>query len=155
MATTSITLPDTFGYVILSCVIAPSVVVSLMGGSVMKARKEFNVQYPNLYATPGYHKDADAFNRVQRGHQAVLVESLPSFTLSALVAGVCYPVTMSITGLAWSVGAYLFQIGYADTSLDVKMARYKKGGMVFRLANAVAFGACIRMSGKLMGWWSS
>ena len=32
MATTSITLPDTFGYVILSCVIAPSVVVSLMGG---------------------------------------------------------------------------------------------------------------------------
>ena len=85
----------------------------------------------------------------------MLVESLPSFTLSALVAGVCYPVTMSITGLAWSVGAYLFQLGYADTSLDVKMARYKKGGMVFRLANAVAFGACIRMSGKFLGWWSS
>ena len=113
----------------------------------MKARKEFNVQYPNLYATPGYHKDADAFNRVQRGHQAVLVESLPSFTLSALVAGVCYPVTMSITGLAWSVGAYLFQLGYADTSLDVKMARYKKGGMVFRLANAVAFGASTKCNG--------
>eukprot|EP00563_Minutocellus_polymorphus_P018072 CAMPEP_0197722540 /NCGR_PEP_ID=MMETSP1434-20131217/5188_1 /TAXON_ID=265543 /ORGANISM="Minutocellus polymorphus, Strain CCMP3303" /LENGTH=127 /DNA_ID=CAMNT_0043307707 /DNA_START=74 /DNA_END=457 /DNA_ORIENTATION=+ len=123
---TSITLPETFGYVILSCVAAPCIATSFMGGPVMKARKEFNVQYPNLYATPGYHKDADAFNRVQRGHQAVLVESLPSFTLSALVAGVCYPITMSITGVAWSVGAYLFQLGYADTNLDVKMARYKK-----------------------------
>ena len=70
---------------------------------VMKARKEFGVEYPNLYATPGYHKEADAFNRVQRGHQAVLVESLPSFTISALVAGVCYPITMSITGIAWSM----------------------------------------------------
>jgi glutathione S-transferase len=121
----------------------------------MKARKQYSVDYPNLYATPGYHKEADAFNRVQRGHQAVLVESLPSFTVSALVAGVYYPITMSITGIAWSVGAYLFLLGYSDTGLDVKMARYKKGGMVFRLANAVAFGACVRMSGKLLGWWSS
>ena len=122
---------------------------------VMKARKEFGVEYPNLYATPVYHKEADAFNRVQRGHQAVLVESLPSFTISALVAGVCYPITMSITGIAWSIGAYLFQLGYADKNLDVKMARYKKGGMIFRLANAVAFGACVRMGGKLCGWWST
>ena len=35
----------------------------------MKARKDFDVKYPNLYATPGLHKHADAFNSVQRGHQ--------------------------------------------------------------------------------------
>ena len=87
----------------------------------MKARAKYDVQYPNLYATPGYHKEADAFNRVQRGHQAVLVEALPCFTLSSLVAGAYYPITMAITGVAWSIGAVLFQIGYADTSLDVKM----------------------------------
>mmetsp|Transcript_14188 Transcript_14188/g.28629 ORF Transcript_14188/g.28629 Transcript_14188/m.28629 type:complete len:88 (-) Transcript_14188:1738-2001(-) len=86
----------------------------------MKARKKYDIQYPNMYAIPGYHKDADAFNRVQRGHQSVLVESLPSFTVTALVAGAYYPITMAITGVAWSIGAYLFQLGYADTNLDVK-----------------------------------
>mmetsp|Transcript_14189 Transcript_14189/g.28631 ORF Transcript_14189/g.28631 Transcript_14189/m.28631 type:complete len:121 (-) Transcript_14189:1460-1822(-) len=119
----------------------------------MKARKKYDIQYPNMYAIPGYHKDADAFNRVQRGHQSVLVESLPSFTVTALVAGAYYPITMAITGVAWSIGAYLFQLGYADTNLDVKAARYKKGGMIFRIANGVALGAAFRMGGKMLGWW--
>jgi glutathione S-transferase len=35
----------------------------------MKARKEYGIGYPNLYATPGYHDKADEFNRVQRSHQ--------------------------------------------------------------------------------------
>ena len=43
--------------------------LAVMSGLVMKARKELDVKYPNLYATPGYHKNADEFNRIQRGHQ--------------------------------------------------------------------------------------
>ena len=34
-------------------------------GPVMRARKAFDVQYPNLYGVPGVHKHADEFNAVQ------------------------------------------------------------------------------------------
>ena len=67
--------------------ILPFVTSTLLGGKVMSARycpppvklsairanrvlsdprrnrKEMDVPYPNLYATPGYHKRADEFNR--------------------------------------------------------------------------------------------
>ena len=47
-------------------VLAP---VSHSDCSFIQHRTEYDVQYPNLYAVPKLHKDADAFNRVQRGHQ--------------------------------------------------------------------------------------
>lgn len=66
----TISVPAQYGYTVLStCVFSLFIVPVYMGGPVMNARKEFNVQYPNLYATPGVHKQADEFNRVQRGHQ--------------------------------------------------------------------------------------
>jgi len=66
----SINVPDNYGYAILGCAVLPTVVnLAVMSGLVMKARKELDVKYPNLYATPGYHKNADEFNRIQRGHQ--------------------------------------------------------------------------------------
>ena len=40
-----------------------------VSGGVMAARKKLDVKYPNLYATPGFHKHADEFNSIQRGHQ--------------------------------------------------------------------------------------
>eukprot|EP00977_Amphora_coffeiformis_P022669 scaffold11185_cov205-Amphora_coffeaeformis.AAC.3 len=80
------TIPDRYGYVILTCLVGQVVTNTYLGGSVMQARTKYNVPYPNLYATPGFHKDADAFNRVQRGHQAML-ETAPSFMVMSLVAG--------------------------------------------------------------------
>mmetsp|Transcript_12377 Transcript_12377/g.17999 ORF Transcript_12377/g.17999 Transcript_12377/m.17999 type:complete len:115 (+) Transcript_12377:86-430(+) len=65
-------LPDSYGYVLLFCGVLPSVTNVVLGFPVTKARKEFDVQYPNLYATPGFHKKADEFNRVQRGHQHLI-----------------------------------------------------------------------------------
>jgi hypothetical protein len=40
------------------------------------------------------------------------------------------------------VGAVLFQVGYADTSLDVKTARYKRGGLLMRLGAVGIAVAC-------------
>ena len=86
----SMDVPSDYGYVVLAVGGGSLVVPTLMGGAVMKARREFDVQYPNLYATPGYHKRADDFNRVQRGHQAMF-ESLTSVSIMTLLGGIRYP----------------------------------------------------------------
>ena len=80
----SIEVPDAYPLVMLSSSVLPFVANIMMGGPVMKARKQYEVKYPNLYAVPGVHKDADAFNRVQRGHQNMLV-SEPSHVLILLL----------------------------------------------------------------------
>ena len=45
---TTIELPDCYGWVVASGVILPFVSSILLGGSVMTARKKFEVHYPNL-----------------------------------------------------------------------------------------------------------
>jgi MAPEG family len=101
-------------------------------------------QYPNLYAVPGYHKDADAFNRVQRGHQNVL-ETLPLFLGFCLIGGLKYPITAAICGATHALGCVLYQIGYADTNLDAKTARYKKGGVLKPLAELASFFMTVKL----------
>lgn len=179
---TTIKVPDKYGYVILSCVVVPLFSFFYMGGSVMKARKEFNVQYPNLYATPGYHKQADEFNRVQRGHQNML-ESWTTFTAASLLGGLMHPIAVSIFGMLYSAGNILFLAGYSDAKLDVATARYKKGGkyiipslgvlfisnvyfscklsclwparigVIKHIGTLGAVGACISLAGSMNGWW--
>ena len=139
--TLTISLPDNYPYVILSSVVAPFVTNIMMGGPVMRARKRFDVPYPNLYATPGHHKEADAFNRVQRGHQSMF-ETLPHLMSFALVGGLQYPLVSAVSALAYCLGSYFFLQGYSDTSLDVKSARYKKGGGLKWLGLLGAFFTC-------------
>mmetsp|Transcript_13727 Transcript_13727/g.13893 ORF Transcript_13727/g.13893 Transcript_13727/m.13893 type:complete len:87 (+) Transcript_13727:78-338(+) len=79
-------VPAEYGYAIIGCVVIPTMAGMHMGGPVMKARKECDVPYPNCYATPGYHKRADEFNRVQRGHQNYY-EGLTSYMAMALIGG--------------------------------------------------------------------
>ena len=149
----TIQVPDKYGYVILSCAVVPMIASNfIMGGAVMKARKKFNVQYPNLYATPGYHDKADDFNRVQRGHQSMF-ESLTTFTVTALLGGLKYPIACTVYGLLYSLGNVLFQVGYSDTNLDVAMARYKKGGGLKWVGYLGAVGSCISLAGSMNGWW--
>jgi len=83
---TSIEIPDNYGYVLLTAVVGQFVVGTAMGGKVMTRRKELDVPLPNMYGTPGVHKNADEFNRIQRGHQNMF-ESLGAFTAMALVGG--------------------------------------------------------------------
>jgi glutathione S-transferase len=125
---------------------------TLMGGEVMKARKTFDVQYPNLYATPGYHKKADEFNRVQRGHQSMF-EAMTTFTACGLIGGLKHPLLAAGAGVLFSVGNYLYLLGYADTSLDVNMARHLKGGPLKLVGVLMAVGTAISSAGSISGWW--
>ncbi|KAI2500149.1 hypothetical protein MHU86_14355 [Fragilaria crotonensis] len=152
MSFASLQIPASYGYVLMTCVAGPFVTYTLMGGSVMAARKKYNVEYPNLYATPGFHKDADAFNRVQRGHQNML-EGLWFFIPAALVGGLKHPIAVAVEGVFFCIGSYLYLVGYADTKADVVAARHSKGGPIKYIGVFGVFGAVISVAGSLNGWW--
>lgn len=135
-------LPENYWLPLAAGTVLPFVTNIVLGGPVMRARKQFDVPYPNLYATPGHHKHADAFNRVQRGHQSML-ETMPNVMACTLVGGLKHPQLAAAAGLLYCVGSYLFLIGYADVRLDAKVARYQKGGPLKPLGYLLALGtAC-------------
>jgi len=123
-----------------------------MQSAVMRARKKLNVAYPNLYAVPGVHEKADAFNRVQRGHQNYL-ENVNEFRTLALIGGLKHPYAVAIGGILFSLGSYLYLLGYSDMSLDVKMARYKKGAGIKWIGLLTALYSTISFTGSLLSWW--
>lgn len=118
----------------------------------MKARKDCDVQYPNLYATPGFHKKADDFNRWQRGHQSFF-ETCMAQALCGLIGGLKYPILAAASGVLYSLGSIFYQIGYGDTNLDVSTARYKKGGGLKWIGMLLSLGVCISEAGTMNGWW--
>ena len=125
----SIDVPNGYGWVVLGAGVVPFVASTLLSGQVMKARKEFDVQYPNLYAVPGLHKKADEFNRVQRGHQNFL-ENIGIYQVMTLLGGLKHPISCAGGSILFSAGSWLYLKGYADVNLDVKTARYKKGAAI-------------------------
>jgi glutathione S-transferase len=124
-----IEVPPQYGWLVLGAGIGTYITSFVLSGPVMKARDQYNVPYPNLYAVPGYHKNADEFNRVQRSHQNYL-ENMGAYVTMALIGGLKYPIANALGAISFCVGSILYQKGYVDTSLDVKMARYKKGGVI-------------------------
>lgn len=103
-----------------------------MGGIVVKARTEYNIPYPTMYAVPGtprYYNDtmkpttpsgvpelitaeeAYAFNLVQRGHQN-MIENAPFFLALLLVAWP-FPLIAGIAGLVYLVGRAVYMAGYS------------------------------------------
>mmetsp|Transcript_17823 Transcript_17823/g.20312 ORF Transcript_17823/g.20312 Transcript_17823/m.20312 type:complete len:151 (-) Transcript_17823:228-680(-) len=147
----SIEVPENYCYVVLFCGVLPAFLNFYLGGTVMSARKKYDVQYPNLYAVPGYHKNADEFNRVQRGHQNML-ETISDFRTCAFVGGLKHPVTVAVCGVLYCVGRYLYMAGYMDNKSDVKTARHKKGGPIQFIANIVVMGCGMSSALTLCGF---
>jgi glutathione S-transferase len=148
----SIAVPNEYGYVVLTSVVGGFVTSTILGGFVMKARAQYQVPYPNLYATPGFHKQADAFNRVQRGHQCFF-ETYSVFALMALIGGLKHPIISAGSAVLYHVGSFLFLKGYADTEIDVATARYKKGGSIKWVGFLAAMGCTVSLAGSISGWW--
>merc|ERR1719171_2802501 len=93
-------------------------------GPVMRARKAFDVQYPNLYGVPGVHKHADEFNKIQRGHQNML-ESALFYVPISLAVGLKHPIVVGLAGFCYSYGCYTYQSGYKKSVED------RNGGLAF------------------------
>jgi hypothetical protein len=49
----TITVPASYGFVILGAGIGPLITNMYLSGAVMSARKKCNIPYPNAYAVPG------------------------------------------------------------------------------------------------------
>jgi glutathione S-transferase len=111
----SIEVPAHYGAVILCNVVAPAMLsMFVLAGKVMSARKEFSVAYPNLYGVPGVHKQADEFNKIQRGHQNMFESAIFYLPLS-LMAGLEHPLAVAFGGLCYCVGSFAYQAGYTKT----------------------------------------
>jgi hypothetical protein len=144
--------PENYGYVILSCVLGQFICSEYMALVVLFARKSLRVPLPNAYATPGIHANADAFNRIQRGHMSYF-ETLGTFTAMALIGGLKHPVTTIVSSVLYNIGSVLFQVGYSDTKLDVEVARYKKGGALKWVGMLGVVGTFMSCTGSMCGWW--
>ena len=145
-------LPEGYIFVVLACVFLPTIMSLLMGAVVMMARKKHSVLYPNLYAVPGLHEEADAFNRIQRGHQNYL-EGLSSYTTMSLLGGFHRPHRVAVGGIFFSIGSLLYQIGYSDVKFDAQTARFRRGGFIKWVGFFISLMSTIELFGyPLIGW---
>ena len=105
-----------------------------------------------LSLQPGFHKHAEEFNRIQRGHQNYL-EHLTHFTVVSLIGGLKHPLLCSAAGAMFSIGSILYQLGYADMKLPVETARFKKGSIIKWIGYLGALGASVSLVGTIQQWW--
>jgi len=134
------------GYVILALVATWFVHNGVGASKVMKARKEFDVQYPSLYAE-GSSAKAKAFNCVQRGHQNSL-EGLPNFLALLLSASLVYPRASAVAAAVYNVGVVLYMNGYATGD-----PKNRSRGAVKYLGLLFLLGANVRIAvNLLLGW---
>ena len=95
MSIATLSVAPAYGFVILGAGLGNFIANMILSGNVMKGRDQCKVGYPNLYATPGFHKQADEFNRIQRGHQNFL-EGNDSYAILTLLGGLKYPIACAV-----------------------------------------------------------
>jgi len=98
-------LPEHYGYVIFVAV--DSIFVNMwMARNVGKARKQFGIKYPTMYAT-----ENNEFNCIQRAHQQTL-ELYPSFLMLLFIGGLQHPRFAAGCGAVYLLGRIVFAKGY-------------------------------------------
>lgn len=116
-------IQENFGYVCITVVAAWIVHHVYMATKVMKARKKYEVAYPNLYADKDNcpnEANRKAFNCVQRGHQNSL-ENLPIFLASLIITGLVHPLVASAFGVMYLLGRIAYVEGYSTGIPDKRI----------------------------------
>ncbi len=106
---------------------------------VSKARKEYNVDYPDLYARESNEKKKE-FDCVQRAHQNTL-ESYPIVMLQMVLGGMVYPVWSAIFGGIWTVSRVIYGYGYAKSGPKGRML----GGILSHLGDIPLMGMILKI----------
>ncbi|KAK9832823.1 hypothetical protein WJX81_004611 [Elliptochloris bilobata] len=83
-----------------------------MAIAVAKARKQYGVEYPRLYAE-GDSENARLFNCVQRAHQNTL-EQLPVWLAAQAALASVHPMTAGVLGFVWMAGRIVYFLGYSS-----------------------------------------
>ncbi|XP_045171400.2 microsomal glutathione S-transferase 3-like isoform X2 [Mercenaria mercenaria] len=135
-------LPENYGYVVLTGV--GSIFVNMwMAINVGKARKQYEVKYPQLYHPEPNH----VFNCIQRAHQNTL-EGSSTFMFLLLTSGLQYPKTSAVAGLAYLLGRIIYAKGYYTG--DPEKRRWGGFGHISEL---VLLGGVVSLAFHQLGWW--
>lgn len=106
MSSVTLTLPHTYGLVILTAVIN-WLVLMWQAAALGKARKQYNIPYPTMYE----NKYPSDFNCVQRVHQNSL-EWNPPFLIFLLISGATTPIASAAAGMVYNIGRVYYAKGY-------------------------------------------
>ncbi|CAG9461028.1 unnamed protein product [Pedinophyceae sp. YPF-701] len=114
------------------------------GACVMKARKQYKVTYPKMYAE-GDSAEAKAFNSVQRGHMNY-VENLPQYIILQVASSFQYPMASAVLGGTYLLGRLLYFQGYSKTGPKGREA----GAVVGVIANLGMLGLGVKFCYDLL-----
>ncbi|XP_062150902.1 uncharacterized protein LOC133859501 [Alnus glutinosa] len=140
MGGVELVLPKEYGYVAI--VLVFYCFLNLwMGAQVGKARKQFKVPYPTLYASESENKDAKLFNCVQRGHQNSL-EMMPMFFMLMILGGMRHPCACAGLGLLYTVTRFFYFKGYAtgDPQKRLTIGKYGFLALMGLMVSTLSFG---------------
>ncbi|KAE8021886.1 hypothetical protein FH972_007736 [Carpinus fangiana] len=140
MGGVELVLPKEYGYVAIVLVFY-CFLNFWMAAQVGKARKQFKVSYPTLYASESENKDAKLFNCVQRGHQNSL-EMMPKFFMLMILGGMRHPCTCAALGLVYTVSRYFYFKGYAtgDPQKRLTLGKYGFLAVMGLMVSTLSFG---------------
>jgi len=102
----AMSLPNDYGYVIITG-IGAGLMVMWKGFRVGKARKQYGVEYPDMYS-----KESKTFNCIQRAHQNTL-ENLAQFYFLLTTGGLSCPRLAAAAGWVWIAGRVVYALGYS------------------------------------------
>jgi len=112
----TITLPESYKWVALVGVVAPTVLTSWQVTKVISTRKKAGIKYPQLYAEKAEceaSKDAQVYNCAQRSHANTL-EYLPQIIAAILFSGIRHAIAAAALGTGWVIGRVFYTIGYTS-----------------------------------------
>jgi glutathione S-transferase len=119
-----------FGLVILSNVIGSSFALIVLGTRVGRARKEYDVPLPVMYADASHGENGVKFNNVQRGHQNAL-ETYSSYLALSLVSGLRFPVVTALLGVLYIAARIAWADGYRNGGAEARYTYSMLGRHVF------------------------
>ncbi|KAL4223673.1 hypothetical protein ACF0H5_017141 [Mactra antiquata] len=142
MSKLSAVIPDGYGYVLLTGV--GSMFANMwMAINVGKARKQYEVKYPQMYHETPSH----VFNCIQRAHQNT-IEGNSFFLFLLMTSGLQYPKISAAAGGLCVAARIAYAMGYYTGNPD-----NRRWGAWGHLGELVLLGGVISLAFQELGWW--